>query len=118
MFEENLEKKISWLRLICTESVGPITFKHLLAKFKTAESALENLPDFTNRLGRKNKITIPSSDWANEYIKKCKKNGVYLVASYENEYPKNLLNIVDNPPILHVKTNALSLLNQDMIAIV
>lgn len=122
MVGENLTKKISWLRLICTPSIGPITFGHLLARFKNAETALENLPDFASKLGRKTNLVIPSVEWADGYIKKCAKNGVHLVAAYEKEYPRRLLNIPDHPPIIHIKCIQSDmigqLLNQDMVAIV
>jgi DNA processing protein len=38
-------QRISWLRLIRTENVGPATFRDLINCFGSAETALEMLPE-------------------------------------------------------------------------
>ena len=41
-------RRIAWLRLIRTESIGPVTFHQLLSRFGSAEAALEALPRETD----------------------------------------------------------------------
>lgn len=112
--EGDLAKKVSWLRLMCTESVGAITFKHLLEKFGSASAAIQGLPTFSSKVGRIKPLKIPSIEWAEKYIEKCQKAGVHLVAAYEDKYPKRLLTILNYPPILHVRCKT-ELLRQDFL---
>jgi len=42
-------ERLDWLRLIRTENVGPVTFRHLLTRFGSAASALAALPDLAHR---------------------------------------------------------------------
>ncbi|HRW29927.1 MAG TPA: hypothetical protein P5227_08020, partial [Emcibacteraceae bacterium] len=49
----SLQEKIARLRLIRTENVGPVTFRQLIERYKTAEKALEMLPELAKRGGRK-----------------------------------------------------------------
>jgi len=51
-------EKIARLRLIRTENVGPVTFRHLLSRYKTAVNALEILPELAHR-GEKNHCAPP-----------------------------------------------------------
>ncbi|MEP4114342.1 MAG: DNA-protecting protein DprA, partial [Nitratireductor sp.] len=37
-------QRLSWLRLIRTDNVGPATFRDLINRFGSAERALEALP--------------------------------------------------------------------------
>ncbi len=120
------DKKIDWIRLFCTPSIGSVTFRHLIAKFGDATQAINNLPLLANKLGRgsyQNKqITIPTKEWAAAYAAKCEKNGVFLVASYEKEFPKRFLATNDYPAILHVKCKKslfeADFLNQDSLAVI
>lgn len=113
----NISEKAEWLRLSGAESVGPVTFKHLLAKFKTPKAALEALPEFSKRLGRARPLNIQTQEFALAYLEKCRKQNVEVIASCQADYPKNLLHIVDNPPILHVRGRK-ELLNKESIAVV
>ena len=120
-----LYNKIDWLRLFFTPSIGGITFNHLIEKFKTPTLAIENLDEVKKHIKRyKNneKILVPSANWVENYIEKCHKQNVFLVAAFESEYPKLLLKISDYPPVLHIKCtkeffNA-KLLNRNNFAIV
>jgi len=60
--ELSAKDRLDWLRLIRTENVGPVTFRHLLARFGTAGTALEALPELARRGGRAGRyVTLPSS---------------------------------------------------------
>ena len=43
------DEKLSWLRLIRTENVGPITFYKLVDYYGSATKALEALPDLSKK---------------------------------------------------------------------
>jgi len=113
--------KIDWLRLYATPSIGIMTFKHLLAHFKTPSEAINNVHDFSKKLGRNKPIEVPSVEWAQRYMERCHKAGVFLVAAFEKEYPRRLLEI-DYPAILHVKCGKEKLqqnfLNLDSFAVI
>ena len=43
---------VARLRLIRTDSIGPITYRQLIARFGSAGAALQALPDLARRGGR------------------------------------------------------------------
>ena len=45
-------QRLDWLRLIRSESVGPRTFRALVARFGSAGAAVDALPDLARRHGR------------------------------------------------------------------
>ena len=58
--EMSPQDTISWLRLIRSEKIGPITFWQLLHKYGTASRALEALSDLINKGGQKVRLTTRS----------------------------------------------------------
>ena len=56
------------LRLIRSENVGPVTFRHLLNRYKTAQAALQALPEIAARGGMQQRIRICSAATANADI--------------------------------------------------
>ena len=53
-------QRISWLRLIRTDNVGPATFRDLINRFGSAETALEMLPELMRSGGALRLPKIPS----------------------------------------------------------
>ncbi|NUS69814.1 MAG: DNA-protecting protein DprA, partial [Ensifer adhaerens] len=53
-------QKISWLRLIRSDNVGPIAFRDLINHFGTAENALDALPELSRRGGTKHSYRVAS----------------------------------------------------------
>nr|MDQ2861601.1 DNA-protecting protein DprA [Pseudomonadota bacterium] len=53
-------ERIDWLRLARAESVGPVTFAHLIGRYGSASKALEALPDLARRGGRAGSPEVPS----------------------------------------------------------
>jgi len=115
--EISFEERVSWVQLALTSSIGPITFKHLIDKFYTAQNAVEQLPDFSKKVGRKKELLIFAKDKAIYYLEQCKKKGVDILLSCEKDFPKNLRMINDAPIMLHYKGNK-KLLNKQSIAAV
>ena len=58
------QQRIHWLRLIRTENVGPATFRDLINRFGSAESALDMLPQLVASGGAQRMPRIPSAEEA------------------------------------------------------
>ncbi|MEX2053675.1 MAG: DNA-processing protein DprA [Patescibacteria group bacterium] len=107
---------ILWNQLY--EQVGPIRFEQALKAFGSAKAAWEAPLQEFYRLGweepalkileRRGKVMVePILDSIN-------KDGVSLIAKFEENYPENLLQISDPPPLLYLKG---SLLPRDRLAL-
>ncbi|MEZ5811505.1 MAG: DNA-processing protein DprA [Rhizobiaceae bacterium] len=92
-------QRLQWLRLIRTDNVGPATFRDLINRFGSAETALEMLPELAVRGGSARRLRIPDEAEAEAEMAAAAKAGAALVAIGEAEYPK-LLAHMDNPPPL------------------
>lgn len=90
------EEIIDWIQLINSENVGPITFYKLLQQYKSAKSALSNLPP-------KCKL-FPRSE-AKKEVELAKSKGIQILTINDSQYPENLKQIEDAPPVLYVKGN-------------
>ena len=106
-------EKRDWLRLIRTPTVGPVAFASLLAKFETAEKALEALPT----LVRRKPIQIPALEAIEQEMDASAELGVSITAMVESEYPY-WLKALDPPPPLIMTRGKLSHLHQPCVAIV
>lgn len=104
------------LRLIRTESIGPVTWHELMDHFGSAGDALEALPDFAGRGGKRN-IKIASTAHADEELSQLAALDAQTVKLGEPDYPPTLAAIDDAPPVLVVRGNPVTL-NQTGIAIV
>lgn len=109
----NEQEKIDWLRLSRTETVGPITFHRLLAKYKTPAAALEILPVLT-----KNKpIKICDAATAERELETLAKHRGQMIFAGDENYPLALTSLEDAPPVLSVLGN-IDYLNQQSVALV
>ena len=105
-----------WLRLARTQNVGPVTFAQLIARFGTADAALEALPRLVQR-GGGDKARIPTPDEARREIDALAKIGGRMLASCEPEYPRGLAAADPPPPIISVLGHS-TLLQREMVAMV
>lgn len=96
------KQRISWLRLIRTENVGPSTFRDLINRFGSAEAALEMLPELSRRGGARRVPKIPSVNEIEEELGRCEKHGARFVAVGEPDYPPILRNADPAPPLIAV----------------
>lgn len=110
-------EKLSWLRLIRTENIGPITFHQLIAKYETASEALAYIADLAKHGGARKKLRICSKSEAEEEFSKLTKLGAQLICSSEPNYPYLLRQIHDPPPVINVLGHP-HLLDRDIIGIV
>ncbi len=103
------QELISRIRLINTENIGPVTFYRLLAKYKTAGKALENLPPASRPF---------PEDAARREIKLAENKGIAILNFDDPAYPENLKHINDAPPLLYVLGNPEILSHQLSVSVV
>ena len=111
------QEKTSWLRLIRSENVGPVTFFRLLERFGSATRALDNLPQLSRRGGRDKDLKIYSAADAEKEMALVRKIGGTLLYAGDDNYPQPLKTIADPPPVLTVLGHP-HLLHKPAIAIV
>ncbi len=110
-------QRLSWLRLIRSENVGPVTFRELVNNFGGAAAALTQLADLSQRGGRGRSIQICSTSTAQAELDVAHKIGAHLVALGEPGYPSALAAVQAPPPLLYIKGNP-QVLEQPIVAIV
>lgn len=96
------EERLSRLRLIRSQNVGPATFHALLTHFQNAVQALEAAPELSRRGGRGRAIRIASRESAEQEIEALERLGGHLVLLGEADYPEALAAIPDPPPVLQL----------------
>jgi DNA processing protein len=109
-------ERLAWLRLARTENVGPVTFAMLIARFGTAQAALEAVPAMAARGGKKSFVLPPESEIACEFAALEKMGGRFLL-SCDPQFPHGLAALDPPPPAIAVLGHA-HLLARDMVAIV
>ncbi|UWQ52910.1 DNA-processing protein DprA [Leisingera caerulea] len=110
------DTQFSWLRLLRSKRVGPVTFHRLLAEYGSAQNALEALPEVARSAGIKGYETCPAKAVDAE-IKAAKAAKARLLCFPDPDYPKLLTGLKDAPPLLWA-IGDLSVLDRPMIAIV
>lgn len=94
------EEKIARLQLIRTENVGPVTFRHLISKYKTGIDALAALPELARRGGRKKTLKAARISDITREIETLSALGGRLVVYGDLLYPDNLMATEDAPPVM------------------
>lgn len=105
------------LRLIRSESVGPVTYHALIARFGNAGSALHALQDLARRGGRRKPLRIFGQSPAEDELAAAAKNGAVPIIHGSTAYPPALAEIPDAPPLLYA-IGRTALLNIDAVGIV
>jgi DNA processing protein len=95
--------RIACLRLIRTESVGPVTFRMLINQYGGAENALAALPVRAQLSGRKRPIRICPRDQAEAELEAAARTGARPLFTIEPGYPPLLAHIDVAPPLLYVR---------------
>jgi hypothetical protein len=81
----NDRQRLSWLRLLRSENVGPATFRALVNQFGGAEAALAALPALSRRGGRAS-IRVFTEAEAEAEVEAADRAGAHLVAMGETGY--------------------------------
>jgi DNA processing protein len=96
-------QRLAWLRLIRTQNVGPASFRDLINRFGSAETALEMLPELMISGGLNRMVRIPSVAEAEAEMEAARKAGARFVGIGEPDYPPLLRTIDHPPPLLAMK---------------
>lgn len=110
--------KRSWLKLARSENIGSKTFTELLRLFKTPENAIEKIPYLAEQGGMKRKISLANDELVNRELEKTEAFGANIVCAFENEFPNNLKQLADCPPVITIKGKNYNLLHGNSAAIV
>jgi DNA processing protein len=95
-------QRLSWLRLIRSENVGPATFRALVNQFGGAEAALHALPALSRRGGRPS-IRVFTEAEAEAELAAAERAGARLVFMGEKGYPPALSHVDAPRPLLYAK---------------
>ena len=95
----NPQERLDWLRLIRTQSVGPISFYGLLQRYGSAAAALAALPELAQHGGRSSFKVWPRAE-AERELAAIARHGARLVAWGEPDYPALLAQVEDAPPLI------------------
>lgn len=98
-------QRLSWLRLIRSENVGPATFRDLIAHCGSAADALEMLPELVRRGGAGRPVRIASLAEAERELQAAARMGAAFVGIGEPDYPPYLRQCDNPPPLVAVKGN-------------
>ncbi len=93
-------ERLDWLRLIRSENVGPVTFRHLLRRFGTAGAALAALPDLARKGGRAQPLQVHPRAAAERELAELARLGAELIAFVEPGFPAPLAALEDSPPLI------------------
>jgi DNA processing protein len=110
------EDRIARLRLIRTDGIGPITYRHLLARFGSPAAALEAVPQLAARGGGR-APRIASREMIERELDRVEQLGARHLFLGQGLYSPLLAQIENAPPALIVKGD-LSLVERPCIAIV
>jgi DNA processing protein len=92
-------EKIAWARLARTPRIGPLTFHRLIAKYKTADAALEALPRISD-------LAPPPAQKIEIELETLEALNARLIASSEPDYPPLLAQLDAPPPIIALRGDA------------
>jgi DNA processing protein len=96
--------------------IGPVTYRQLIARFGTAASALDAVPDLARRGGGA-APKLFTRDQAEREIDRVDKLGARYLVLGQGLYPRLLAELEDAPPLLMAKGD-LKLLERQSVAIV
>lgn len=109
-------ERFARLRLARTDRIGPVTFRQLLQRFGSAETAIDRLPDLVRRSGRAN-YTIPHNSIIEDELAAGQRLNARLLVLGDPDFPKQLAAIDPQPPVIWTRGDA-SLLLRDSVGIV
>jgi DNA processing protein len=99
-------QRLHWLRLIRTPNVGPASFRDLINRFGSAETAIEMLPEIMVAGGANRLVRVPSVAEAEAELELAQRCGARFVALGDHDYPQTLKRMDNPPPLLAVKGTA------------
>lgn len=109
------EEAFARIRLLRSPNIGPVSYLQLLARFGTAEAAIEALPELAQR-GARAYVAAPPEGIAEE-ISQVRRAGAKYLFHDQAGYPPLLAETAGAPPILTWKGD-LSLASRPSVAMV
>ncbi len=91
---------IDSLQLSRSRSIGPITFRQLIARFGSAGAALTALPSLLRKRNRTASFSLRPRDEAKQELDAIVKLGAWVIPLQSQAYPEALAATEDAPPIL------------------
>lgn len=110
------DPRVARLRLIRTPTIGPITYRQLIARFGSADAAIDALPDLAARGGGRAPKVVDAGSVERE-IAAVEKLGAHYLFLDDAEYPP-LLAELDNAPAAITLRGDLSLARRTTVAMV
>lgn len=110
------DPRVARLRLIRTPTIGPVTYRQLIARFSNAEAAIEGLPALAARGGGRAPKVVDASVVERE-IATAEKLGARHLFLDDPDYPP-LLAELDNAPATMTVRGDLSLTRRTVVAMV
>ena len=104
------------IRLIRSPSIGPVTYRQLIARFGSAQAALDAIPDLARRGGGKPPRLVTVSEAEREHARVDKLGARYLMLG-QGLYPPLLAELDDAPPLVIAKGDV-RLLDRPAVAMV
>ena len=111
------QQRLSWLRLIRSDNIGPITFRELINQFGTADAALDALPELAARGKSRKKIKIASQDAIEREMDVAQRSGATFFGLGEPDYPA-ALKMSDAPPPMITVQGSIECLARHSVSIV
>ncbi len=93
-------ERLDWLRLARTESIGALTFAHLVARHGSSTAALLALPEMARRGGRSQSIEVYAVERAEAELAAGAAIGARLFAACEPGFPSLLAVLDPAPPVI------------------
>jgi DNA processing protein len=111
------EERLSRLRLLRSEGIGPVTFHSLIKAFGSANTTISRWPSIARRLRKATPTALSPLDDAKRELDLIGTYGATLLAHDDPGYPMALAATEAPPPFITAKGN-LSLLERECVAIV
>src|SRR5690606_12142234 len=108
--------QIARLRLIRSDNIGPVTYFHLLARFGSAQAAIDAIPDLAARGGGRPPRLAPVARIEREIATVARLGARYLFLGH-GRYPPLLAELETAPPAL-IAMGDVDLLDKPAVAIV
>jgi DNA processing protein len=109
---QDFKTLLHWIRLIGTESIGPVTFRRLCQKYGSPEEVLNTLPSIPSK-----KYLIPPIAVIEEQLELVLKHKVTLLTCEDPRYPSWLRPLESAPPLLYARGN-IDLLSTPQLGVV
>ena len=110
-------RRFAWLRLWRSENIGPRTFNGLLARFGSAEAALEALPELLRKTRPGRPIKIAAAAEIERELEVARLMGARFLCLDEPGYPALLREIDSAPAVIAIRGHA-AVLERPALAIV